>query len=85
MFLSSYELSTDSLDKRGVENPRLRNSSGVWSIDLWLDTSTRGIKLFYTSPEPILGWTYLIQDVYINIIYNFSDKDFSAKQTVFIK
>ncbi len=44
---------------------------GVCSTYLRLDTSTKCIKLFSTSPQTILGQTYFITNVYTNIIYNF--------------
>ncbi len=51
----------------------------VYSTYLRLDTSTKCLKLFYTSPEPILGYSYFITNVYINIIYNFYNKIYSVK------
>ncbi len=44
--------------------------AGVCSTYLRLDTSTKCLKLFYTSPQPILGQTYFIKNVHTNIIYN---------------
>ncbi len=51
---------------------------GVCWTDLWLDTSVKGLKQFYTSPEPILGETYFINNFCNN-------KDFCGKQAVSIK
>jgi hypothetical protein len=40
-------------------------NGGVFPTDLWLDTSTKSLRPFYTSPQPILGKTSFIINVYI--------------------
>jgi hypothetical protein len=68
-----------------VQRARLHEKGGLLDISIRLDTSTKCLKLFYTSPQPILGETYFITNVYTNIIYNFDNISYSIKQTVFQK
>jgi hypothetical protein len=44
---------------------------GVCATDLWLDTSTNGLKQDYTSPQAIYSKTYFLENVHLKVINNF--------------
>jgi hypothetical protein len=56
-----------------------RNAKGVSWTDLWLDTSTKGLKRVYTSLYPFLEVTHFIENMCLSIIYNFYILSISLK------
>jgi hypothetical protein len=59
--------------------------NGVCSTDLRLDTSTNGFKHVYIRTQEIYEKTYFVENVHLNIIYNFYITSFCLKQTQHFK
>jgi hypothetical protein len=70
---SSCFLLLEEIEIPGIHNRAQKyNNVGVCSKDLWLDTSTKGLKQFYRMPLAILEITSLREKMCLNIIYNFN-------------
>jgi hypothetical protein len=57
-----------------------RAPMGACSTDLWLDTSTNGLKHVCTSTQEIYEKTYFLENIHTKIIYNFYNTSFCLKQ-----
>ncbi len=53
--------------------------------DLWLDTSTNGLKHVYTGTQEDYEKTYFLENVHLKIIYNFYNTGSCLKQTQHFK